>query len=111
MLFCLDVGNSQTFGGVYDGDTLLFTFRRTGSARASSDESGIFFRTVLRENGVDPASVRQVAICSVVPDALHSLRNCFLKYFQAEPFVLQPGTKTGFNPARLGRALPPRPFS
>ena len=24
MLFCLDVGNSQTFGGVYDGDDLRF---------------------------------------------------------------------------------------
>ena len=107
MLFCLDVGNSQTFGGVYDGDTLLFTFRRTGSARTSSDESGIFFRTVLRENGVDPAAVRQVALCSVVPDAVHSLRNCFLKYFQSDPFVLQPGTKTGLkiryrNPLEVG---------
>ena len=107
MLFCLDVGNSQTFGGVFEGGALRFTFRRTGSARASSDESGIFFRTVLRENGVDPAAVTQVAICSVVPDAVHSLRNCFLKYFRLDPFLLQPGVKTGLkiryrNPLEVG---------
>lgn len=107
MLFCLDVGNSQTFGGVYDGEQLLFTFRRTSNARASSDESGIFFRTVLRENDVDPAAVKRVAICSVVPDAVHSLRNCFLKYFGVEPFLLRPGVKTGLkiryrNPLEVG---------
>ena len=91
MLFCLDVGNSQTYGGVYEGNELQFTFRRTSSAGASSDESGIFFRTVLRENGVDPAAVKRVAICSVVPEAVHSLRNCFWKYFQVEPFLLREG--------------------
>lgn len=107
MLFCLDVGNSQVYGGVYQGDDLRFTFRRTSSTRASSDEFGIFFRTILRENGVDPATIERVAICSVVPDALHSLRNCFLKYFHTDPFLLQPGAKTGLkiryrNPLEVG---------
>ena len=107
MLFCLDVGNSQIFGGVYDGDALRFTFRRTSTARASSDEFGLFFRTVLRENGVDPASITHVALCSVVPDVVHSLRNCFLKYFKVDPFLLQPGVKTGLkikyrNPLEVG---------
>jgi len=107
MLFCVDVGNSQIYGGVYDEGTLRFTFRRTSNSRASSDESGIFFRTVLRENDVDPKAVTQVAICSVVPDAVHSLRNCFLKYFRVEPFLLQPPAKTGLkiryrNPLEVG---------
>lgn len=107
MLFCLDVGNSQIFGGVYDGDALRFTFRRTSTARASSDEFGLFFRTVLRENGVDPAAITHVALCSVVPDVVHSLRNCFLKYFKVDPFLLQPGVKTGLkikyrNPLEVG---------
>ncbi len=97
MLFCLDVGNSQIFGGVYDGDALRFTFRRTSTARASSDEFGLFFRTVLRENGFDPACITHVALCSVVPDVVHSLRNCFLKYFKVDPFLLQPGVKTGLK--------------
>ncbi|MBV9770577.1 MAG: type III pantothenate kinase, partial [Bryobacterales bacterium] len=75
--------------------------------RASSDEFGTFFRAALRENGVDPDEIDMAAICSVVPDAVHSLRNCFRKYFQFEPFLLQPGAKTGLkiryrNPLEVG---------
>ena len=95
MLLTLDVGNSQIFCGVYDGEDLKTTFRRTSSVRASSDEFGTFFRATLRENGVDPAEIDMAGICSVVPDAVHSLRNCFRKYFGFEPFLLQPGVKTG----------------
>jgi type III pantothenate kinase len=107
MLLCLDIGNSQIFAGVYDGEDLRLTFRRTSSIRASSDEYGAFFRTALRENGVEPARVAMAAICSVVPDVMHSLRNCFRKYFGFEPFVLQPGVKTGLkigyrNPLEVG---------
>src|SRR3954469_4591796 len=107
MLLTLDVGNSQIFGGVYDGEDLRITFRRTSSIRASSDEFGTFFRAALRENGVDPEVIDLAAICSVVPDAVHSLRNCFRKYFKFEPFLLQPGVKTGLkiryrNPLEVG---------
>ena len=106
-LLTLDVGNSQIFCGVYDGEDLKITFRRTSGIRASSDEFGTFFRTTLRENGVDPASINAAAICSVAPDAVHSLRNCFRKYFHFEPFLLQPGVKTGLkiryrNPLEVG---------
>ncbi len=107
MLLTLDVGNSQIFGGVYDGEELKTTFRRTSSIRASSDEFGTFFRAVLRENGVDPEAIDMAGICSVVPDAIHSLRNCFRKYFRFEPFLLQPGARTGLqiryrNPLEVG---------
>jgi type III pantothenate kinase len=103
----LDVGNSQIFCGVYDGEDLKTTFRRTSSIRASSDEFGTFFRATLRENGIDPEQIEMAAICSVAPDAVHSLRNCFRKYFRFEPFVLQPGAKTGLkiryrNPLEVG---------
>lgn len=107
MLLALDVGNSQIFCGVYEGDQLKATFRRTSSVRASSDEFGTFFRATLRENDVDPGEIDMAGICSVVPDAVRSLRNCFRKYFGFEPFVLQPGVKTGLkiryrNPLDVG---------
>jgi type III pantothenate kinase len=107
MLLTLDVGNSQIFCGVFDGGDLKTTFRRTSSIRGSSDEFGTFFRTTLRENGVDPEEIDMAGICSVAPDAVHSLRNCFRKYFRFEPFLLQPGAKTGLkiryrNPLEVG---------
>ena len=107
MLLTLDVGNSQILCGVYDAEELKTTFRRTSSVRASSDEFGTFLRTTLRENGIDPKEIDMAAICSVVPDAVRSLRNCFRKYFGFDPFLLQPGVKTGLkiryrNPLEVG---------
>jgi len=107
MLLALDIGNSQIFAGVYDGAALRTTFRRTSSIRASSDEFAIFFRAALRENRIDPDEIDMAGICSVVPDAIHSLRNCFRKYFRFEPFLLEPGAKTGLkiryrNPLEVG---------
>ena len=107
MLLCLDIGNSQLHGGVFDGDVLRCQFRKTTQPLGSSDEFGVFFLAVLRENGVEPRAIRRVAICSVVPAALYPIRGACLKYFQAEPFLLQAGVKTGLkvryrNPLEVG---------
>lgn len=106
MHLCLDIGNSQLHGGVFDGG-LRLQFRKTTHPLGSSDEFGVFFTAVLRENGVDPALVRRVAICSVVPPALYPIRSACVKYFRCEPFVLQAGVKTGLkvkyrNPHEVG---------
>ena len=97
MLLCLDVGNSQIYCWVYDGDELAVQFRRTSTVRSSSDELGVFLRSALRENGVAPERIRQVAICSVVPDMLYSLRSCCQKYFDLDPLIMRPGIKTGLR--------------
>src|SRR5262245_27864427 len=107
MLLCLDVGNTQIHGGVFEGDRLLCQFRKSTHPLGSSDELGVFFTAVLRENDIDPRAVRSTAICSVVPAAQYSLRSACLKYFNSEPFVLQAGVKTGLkikyrNPAEVG---------
>lgn len=107
MILCLDVGNSQIFGGVFDEGKLRLSFRRNSRTGASSDEIGVFLRSVLRENDIDPKSVKQIALCTVVPEVLHSLRNACIKYFNVTPFNLQAGVKTGLkirykNPLEVG---------
>ncbi len=107
MLLCLDIGNSQLHGGVFDGDALRVQFRKTTHPLGSSDEFGVFFTSVLRENGIDPHVVSRVAICSVVPAAVYPIRSACVKYFRCEPFMLQAGVKTGLrvkyrNPHEVG---------
>ena len=97
MILCLDVGNSQIYGGVFQGDSCIFRFRQSSATRGSSDELGVFLRTVLRENSLDPKGIHHVAICTVVPDLTHSLSNAVRKYFQTEPFFLQAGVKSGLK--------------
>ena len=97
MILALDVGNTQIFCGVFEGDELKVQFRRTSTTRSSSDELGVFLRAALRENDVDPASIDVVAACSVVPDLNYSIRACCQKYFNVEPVMLRPGIKTGLK--------------
>jgi len=107
MILCLDVGNSQIYGGLFEDGKIRLRFRRNSRTGASSDEIGVFLRTVLRENDIDPGQITQIALCTVVPEVLHSLKNACLKYFRLTPFVLQAGVKTGLkvrykNPLEVG---------
>lgn len=106
MLLALDVGNTQIYGGVFVGGELKLTFRKSSRMNATADEMGVFLRVLLRENGLSEP-VSGIAVSSVVPDLLHSLRNCCARYFQREPFILGPGSRTGLNikyknPAEVG---------
>ena len=107
MLLCLDIGNSQLHGGIFEGDNLRFQFRKSTHPLGASDEFGVFFASVLRENDIDRNAIKYVAICSVVPAAVYPVRSACVKYFGAEPFVLQAGVKTGLrvryrNPHEVG---------
>lgn len=96
MILCIDVGNSHIYGGVFDGDEIKLRFRHTSKA-STSDELGIFLKSVLRENGCSPSDIKKIGICSVVPQVDYSLRSACVKYFATEPFMLQAGVKTGLN--------------
>lgn len=111
MILALDVGNSQIFCGVIEespqGPKILARFRKNTKSGVSSDEYGLFLRQATRENGVDPAQIKKIAICTVVPEVMHSLKGACQKYFNTTPFVLQAGVKTGLkikyrNPLEVG---------
>lgn len=97
MLLCLDLGNSQIFGGVFKEERLLFSFRHATVAGTSSDQIGIFLRNVLRENQVQHQAINAISICSVVPNLEYSLRSACRKYFDIEPFFLQALNQTGLT--------------
>ncbi len=95
-MLCIDVGNSHIYGGVFQAEDICLRFRHT-SKMSTSDELGIFLKSVLRENQVSPDHIETIAICSVVPKIDYSLRAACRKYFAIEPFFLQMGAKTGLN--------------
>lgn len=107
MILTLDIGNSHMHGGIFIKDKLLFQFRKASKTGASSDEYGVFLRSVLRENNIDPKGIKSISLCSVVPEVLYSITACCQKYFSIDPFVLQTGVKTGLqvgykNPSEVG---------
>jgi type III pantothenate kinase len=107
MLLCLDIGNSQIYGGVFDKHDIRLRFRYDSQQASTSDQLGIFLRTVLRENNINPNKVKDIAVASVVPNLDYSVRAACRKYFDCDPFVLTSSTKTGLtiqyaNPEQVG---------
>lgn len=107
MILCLDSGNSQLFCGVYRENKIILRFRKRLGKGASSDEIGIFLRNVMTANNLNPDEVKEIAICSVVPDFNYSLIHSCEKYFKIKPFFLKVGSKSGLrirykNPIEVG---------
>lgn len=110
MILTIDIGNTSTTCGLFDGDKLVLQFRRETNIHSSSDEIGVFFRNVLRENGFDWQKITKVGICSVVPAMNYSLMSACSKYLNHDPLIVQAGIKTGLkikysNPKEIGADL------
>jgi type III pantothenate kinase len=107
MNLTIDVGNTQIFCGIFDKNNLKLTFRKTSKAEFSSDELGIFFINVLKENKTRPDKIKNVCISSVVPNLNYAIKNSIIKYFKINPLFIETGLKTGINikyknPAEVG---------
>ena len=95
MILVLDIGNTQIFGGVFEGEEIKLRFRMTSKGSITSDELGIFLRQVLRENKIAPSDIKKIGFASVVPDLNRTIVNCCIKYFDKGPFVISDGTNSG----------------
>ncbi len=107
MLLVVDVGNSNITYGIYDGKTLIQTFRMETKTSRTSDEFGLAICDIAGRLGVDINQIDGVIIASVVPKVMHSLTSCIIKYLKVTPLVVAPGVKTGIridtpNPREIG---------
>lgn len=107
MLLAIDVGNTNTVLGVYDGKRLLAHWRMETNTRRTYDEYGIFVRQVCQYSGIDPEKVTSVAVSSVVPPLQFNLEKMSERYFKTRPMFVGPGVKTGMpilydNPREVG---------
>ncbi|MGK0240183.1 MAG: type III pantothenate kinase [Candidatus Pelagisphaera sp.] len=108
MNLCIDVGNSQLHGGVYDENgELVMQIRKESSLRVSSDEMGLFLVSALREKGVDPKAIDRIGVSCVVPDEVYTIRVACREYFDTEALFLEAGVKTKLkiktrNPLEVG---------
>jgi len=104
MLLAIDVGNTNTVIGCFDGDELSDSWRIKTDARATADEIALLLRGLL----VDEPAPDGIAACSTVPAVQHELRAVFARYYADVPTVLvEPGIKTGVpiltdNPREVG---------
>lgn len=89
MLLVLDVGNTNTTLGVYDGPMLTHSWRLTSERQRTVDEYGIMCRTLLELAGLDFSAIDAIAISSVVPPLDFTLFKMAQVYFHLEPLFVR----------------------
>lgn len=67
MLLAIDVGNTQTVIGVFDGETIVHTWRIASNVTATADELRIVYATLLRVHGIDLTQIDRAILACVVP--------------------------------------------
>lgn len=103
MLLTVDVGNTNTVLGVFEGETLVRSWRVKTDARRTADEIALLFGGLLRHT-----EVTGVAVCSTVPAVLLEIRRMIERYYADVPaIVVEPGVRTGVpilidNPKEVG---------
>jgi type III pantothenate kinase len=95
VLLAVDVGNTQTALGLYDGEELVESWRVATEAERTGDEiAALVVRLLeLRDLGFD--DVTDVALCSAVPLLVRAYQEVAERYAEAPLMVLGPGVKTG----------------
>ncbi len=88
MLLVIDVGNTNTVLGVYDGEELVRHWRLQTHHGRTSDEHGIFLRQLFELSGLDATAVRRAIISCVVPPMEGLLVTMIGDYFACQPLVV-----------------------
>ncbi len=107
MLLVIDVGNTNTVLGVYDGEVLVDHWRIRTEREKTADEWGILFRDLFQVDHIDLRDFEGLIISSVVPPVLDMLQGMTKRYFHVEPLIVGPEIETGMsifydNPAEVG---------
>jgi type III pantothenate kinase len=103
MLLTVDVGNTNTVLGIFDGEELVRSWRVKTDPRTTADELWLQFNALVADY-----EVTGLSICSTVPATLRELRTMIASYFSKIPTtIVEPGTKTGVpllvdNPKEIG---------
>ena len=103
MLLTVDVGNTNTVLGIFDGEEMVRSWRVKTDPRTTADELWLQFNALVADY-----EVTGLSICSTVPATLRELRTMISSYFSKIPTtIVEPGTKTGVpllvdNPKEIG---------
>jgi len=107
MLLAIDVGNTNTDLGVFDGEGLRVTWNVATAIHRMADEYFVLLVNLLHNQGLNPSDITEVVMCSVVPPLTVTFEEMLERYFHISPLVVGAGIKTGVrilmdNPREVG---------
>jgi type III pantothenate kinase len=92
MLLAVDVGNTQTVFGLYDGDELGERWRIATEAHRTGDELGALLADFLDLRALDG-----ICLSSTVPRLIREYEHLAERWAKASLLVVGPGVKTGIQ--------------
>ena len=107
MLLVLDVGNTQTHLGTYEGEELIEHWRFATVRTSTADELGAALRNLLALRGLSFADIDASIVSSTVPRLRPEWAEMASRYLGHELLVVGPGLRTGMpirydNPREIG---------
>ena len=107
MLLTIDVGNTQTHVGAFDGPELVEHWRFSTDRQTTGDELAATLHSLLALRDIGFDQIDGEAVSSVVPRLVSEYRHMFERYLEREALIVGPGTRTGMpilleNPHELG---------
>ena len=107
MLLVLDVGNTQTHFGTFDGDELVEHWRFATVRTSTADELGAALRALLELRRLEFGNLDASIVSSTVPQLRPEWTAMASRYLGHDMPVVGPGVKTGMpirldNPRELG---------
>jgi type III pantothenate kinase len=107
LLLAIDVGNTNTVIGLYDGDTLVADWRMSTVHERMADEWAAVLITLAAHRGYTLGDIDAAICSSVVPPATTAIREMASDYLRTNLMLVEPGIKTGVkinvdNPREVG---------
>jgi type III pantothenate kinase len=95
MLLTLDVGNTNIVLGVFDGTTLLQTWRLLTLRERTADEVGLMVVGLFSHERIEPSRIDAAVMASVVPPLTPIMRSMVKRYFKLDALTVDPVTNAG----------------
>ena len=107
MLLAIDVGNTNIVLGVFEGDTLIESWRLATLRERTADEIGIWVSQLFEHRALDPARIGGIVMSSVVPPLTGTIMTMGRLYFGLSPLNVDSSVDTGMpllykHPAEIG---------
>ncbi|MFI0411868.1 type III pantothenate kinase [Actinomadura sp. 3N508] len=109
MLLTIDVGNTQTVLGLFEGDEVIEHWRINTDPRRTADEIAVVLQGLVQQSPLlAETDISGIALCSTVPSVLHEMREMCRRYYgDVQAVIVEPGVKTGVpvrmdNPKEVG---------
>ncbi|HPE69235.1 MAG TPA: type III pantothenate kinase [Thermotogota bacterium] len=95
MKLLVDVGNTLSVFGVWDGERVLRKWRLSTPTIGTEDQLWIFVEGFMKALGVRPPDIDRVTVSSVVPSMSHLLQNLCTRYLGLVPIFVFPSEEIG----------------